>query len=80
MEFYISYAVKGVKTNQIQKDVYMINLACKRINIRTSLELLYKLGCAGLGHVLWEGISGDLGTGQGQGVDQGAVQKLVLLL
>ena len=57
-----------------------LNLTFKRIDIQTSLELLSELGCAGRGHVLWEGVSGDLGTGQGQSVDQGVVQKLVLLL
>ena len=39
-----------------------------------------ELGCAGRGHVLWEVISGDLGTGKGQRMDQGVVQKLVLFL
>jgi len=46
----------------------------------TSLELLCELSCAGRGHVLLKGVSGDLATGQGQGVDQGVVQELVLLL
>jgi len=42
--------------------------------------MLSELGCAGRGHVLWVGVSGDLGTSQCQGVDQGVVQELVLLL
>jgi len=49
-------------------------------HILTSLELLCEIICTGCGHVLWEGVSGDLGTGQGQGVDQGVVQKFILLL
>ena len=47
---------------------------------KTYIKLLCEFGCAGRGHVLREGVSGDLGTSQGQGVDQGVVQKLVLLL
>jgi len=48
--------------------------------MQTSLELFSKLCCTRRSHVLREGVSGDLGTGQGQGVDQGVVEKLVLLL
>jgi len=56
------------------------NQTCERLNTLTHLELLCELGCAARGHVLWEGVSGDLDTGQGQSVDQCVVQKLVLLL